>query len=269
MIEVDGRCCNHIVLIFLFTHFSLFFCFYMALDPAHDHIPDLQTMDSAMDVIMACVIGIFINLLDFETYRFPIPEEAISDEQRQKFQQDDFNAMTKIDRMACTYVRGLSWSLLEWLTNNIIVLKNDEEIDFGKMIEAYMLDICLALRTYKNRAQSQSIEGAPGCNLESLERQLTRLFMEESPLYSRLRDELDTEREALNFDTIGYTVKYRETARADEDNFSARSMIKLGLNLADTLYYKSIYGDIEEMLNDIDLINGSKQLTYIFLPVID
>ncbi len=214
---------------------------------------------------MACVIGIFINLLDFETYRFPIPEAAISKEEQRQFHQNDFNAMTKIDRMACTYVRGLSWSLLEWLTKNVIILKNDEEIDFSSMIKDYILDICLALWTYKSRAQSQSVEGAPGCNLESFERQLTHLFMEASPLYSRLRDELGTEKEALNFDTIGYTVKRREAGRADEDNFSVRSMIKLGLNPADMLYYKSIYGDIEEMLNDIDLINGSKQLTCISL----
>ena len=240
----------------------------MTLDPAHDHIPDLMTMDSVMDVIMACVIGIFTNLLDFETYLFPIPEDTISKEARQQFAKNDFNAITKIDRMACTYVRGVSWSLLEWLTKNVIVLKNDCEIDFDNMIETYILDICLALRTYKSRAESQSVMGAPGCNLESLERQLKRLFMEESPLYCRLRDELGMERETLNFDTTGYTVTRQETARTDDDSFSVRSMIKLGLNQADVLYYNSIYGDIEEMLDNINLINGSKCI-FLFQSLID
>jgi len=274
MIEVDGMYLKLHLIIFVFDIFVypfllFFFRFYTALDPAHNHIPDLKTMDSVVDVIMACVIGIFTNLLDFETYLFPIPEHTISDEERQQFEQDDFNAMTKIDRMACTYVRGLSWSLLEWLTKNIIVLKNDQDFDLGNMIETYILDLCLALWTYKSRAQAQSVNGVPGCNLESLERQLKRLFMEESPLCSRLQDELGTEREALNFDTIGYTVQRRETARMDEDHFSVHSMIKRGLNPADVLYYTSIYGDIDEMLEDITLINGSKQLMYISLAVID
>ena len=260
MIEVDGTCLkSHLI-------YPFFVCFYMTLDPAHDHIPDLKTMDSVMDVIMACVIGIFTNLLDFETYLFPIPEDTISEEERQQFSKDDFNVISKIDRMACTYVRGISWSLLEWLAKNIIVLKNGHEIDFGNMVETYILDICHVLWTYKSRAESQSIVGAPGCNLESLERQLKCLFMEESLLYSRLHDELGTERETLNFDTTGYAVNRQETAHTDEDSFSVRSLIKLGLNQADVQYYTSIYGDIEEMLDNIDLINGSE---FISLPVID
>jgi hypothetical protein len=35
-------------------------------------------MDSVMDIVAACVIGIFINVLDSDTYLFPISEEKIS-----------------------------------------------------------------------------------------------------------------------------------------------------------------------------------------------
>ena len=141
-------------------------------------------MASVMDIVTACVVGILINVLDTDTYLFPISEEKISNEGRQRFERDDFNAISKMDRMACTYVRGLSWSLLKWLEENFVFSENDREADFVELTNRLLVHSCIILWRLNRRITEQAVEGAPAGNLDYIKRQLEGLFNENFVLNS-------------------------------------------------------------------------------------
>ena len=144
-------------------------------------------MDSVMDIVSACMIGILINVLDTDTYLFPISEEKISKKWRQRFKRDDFNVMLKIDRMACTYICGLSWSLLRWLEENFVLLKNDREADFVELTNSLLVDSCIILWRFNRRIAEQSVEGAPACNLDPIKCQLEAVLYSAPQILSRIR----------------------------------------------------------------------------------
>lgn len=212
-------------------------------------------MNSVLDIVTACVVGILINILDTNTYLFPISEEKIPKERRQRFERDDFNAMSKMDRMACTYIRGLSWSLLKWLEENFVFSENDRKADFVELTNRLLVHSCITLWRFNRRMAEQSVEGAPACNLDSIKRQLEGLFNENTQLRTRFHEEFDKDAEAVDFEIFGYTVRRCEVAPPHKYDLSVERMIRLGLNPSDRLYYTSIYGDIDTMMNDICHVN--------------
>jgi hypothetical protein len=212
-------------------------------------------MASVMDIVTACVVGILINVLDTDTYLFPISEEKISNEGRQRFERDDFNAISKMDRMACTYVRGLSWSLLKWLEENFVFSENDREADFVELTNRLLVHSCIILWRLNRRITEQAVEGAPAGNLDYIKRQLEGLFNENTQLRTQFNKEFDKETDPVDFEVFGYTVRRCGVALPHKYDFSVECMIRLGLNPSDRLYYTSIYGDIDSMMNDICHIN--------------
>lgn len=242
MIELDGN-----------LYFTYIICFYLCpSDPAHEHAPVLANMDSVMDVLAACVIGIFINILEPETYCFPISDCNISDADRELFKRDDFNAMCKMDRMACTYVRGLSWSILQWLDETLILWENNRKVDFLELMNTVLLSVCGTLCTYKMKC----VDEGEGCTPLSLKRQLNGLFNEDTIIRSRFDNEYRKPPGATtDFNTSAYTVERREVILPHQYNFSVESMLRLGLNPSDRLYYSSIYGDIDTMMDEIKQSN--------------
>ena len=224
-----------------------------AIDPAHHHVPTVDNMDATMDLVTACIIGIFINVLDFETYHSPILDDVASDEERRQFTLNDVNAMSKIDRMACTYVRGLSWSLLIWLDETFIFSQNGLKADFVELTNTRLVNLCATLWRHKARVPYQMIEGTPGCNLHSLKRQLEGLFNEDTQVRSRFNNELQRfDDETADHATLSYTVERREVPLPSKHDFCVESMMRLGLNPSDGLYYRTIYGDVNAMFEDIN-----------------
>jgi hypothetical protein len=228
-------------------------------DPSLEHIPNLESMESVMDVIMACAIGIFINVLDMDTYRPPMSENSISEKNQEELRRNDFNAISQINRMSCTYTRGLSWSLLEWLDENLIFVLGRRECVFSEVIETYFVDLCLAIRSYKIQSEKRSNTNTSECKLPSVDHQLTHLFDSESRFHHRLMEEFDNESASMDFDISGYAVKRRQHPPIHKHELSVHSMILLGLNPADRLYYSSIHGDIESFLNKITNFDTCKR----------
>jgi len=225
-------------------------------------------MDSVMDIVATCIIGIFINVLDSDTYLFPISEEKISKEGRQQFERDDFNAMSKIDRMACTYICGLSWSLLRWLEENFVFSKNDQDADFVELMNSLLVHLCIILWKFNTWATEQSIEGAPACKLDSIKRQLQGLFNENTHPHTRFNKEFDKNTETVDFEIFDYTVTRCAVSHPHKYDLSVECMIRLGLNPSDKLYYTSIYGDIDTMMRDIYHINDGERYFYNCLDLI-
>ena len=212
-------------------------------------------MASVMDIVTACVVGILINILDTDTYLFPISEEKISNKGRQQFERDNFNAISKMDRMACTYVRGLSWSLLKWLEENFVFSENDWEADFVELTNRLLVHLCIILWRLNRWITEQAVEGAPVGNLDYIKCQLEGLFNENTQLRTQFNEQFDKETDPVDFEVFGYMVRHCRVALPHKYDFSVECMICLGLNPSDRLNYTSIYGDIDSMMNDICHIN--------------
>ena len=216
-----------------------------------------------MDVITACIIGIFINIFDPDTYLFPISESNLSDEERQRFAHSDFNAMSKIDRMACTYVHGLLWSLLERLHKILIFRLNGHETNFFELTTTILLEMCGYLWSYKMRTPGVSIDGTTGCNLRSLKRQLEGLFNEDTHIRAWLKNYLgNITTENTNLDTSIYTVEWREASQPHKHSSCVESMMHLGLNPSDNQYYMTVFNNIDTMMNNIKHINEGENYCY-------
>ena len=212
-------------------------------------------MASVRGIVTACVVGILINVLDTDTYLFPISEEKISNKGRQRFEQDDFNAISKMDRMACTYIRGLSWSLLKWLEENFVFSENNQEANFVELTNRLLVHSCIILWRLNRQITEQVVKGAPAGNLDYIKHQLEGLFNENTQLHTQFNEQFDKETDAMDFEVFRYTVRCCGVALPHKYDFSMECMICLSLNPSDRLYYTSIYGDIDSMMNNICHIN--------------
>ncbi|KIM40847.1 hypothetical protein M413DRAFT_27977 [Hebeloma cylindrosporum] len=233
--------------------------YHMALsqgsDPAREHVPDLENMDSLMDTITTCIMGIFTNMLDPDTYVLPISESNVTEEERLQFERDDFNGMIKIDRMACTYVRGLSWSLLNWLNRNFLLSNNDHIVDIVDLSNRLMLHLSISLWRNRTRPTDQAVNGVPAYNPDIIKRQLEGLFNEDSQIRSQFKENVEKDEEPTDFNTSGYTVKRRELPLSPIHLSSVDYFIGIGVNPSDKSYYESIYGNIENMLKAVKQMN--------------
>jgi len=208
-----------------------------------------------MDVVTVCVMGIFINILNPDTYRHPITGNNISDKDRQLFKRNNFNGISNRDRMASTYVRGLSRSLLDRLNETLIFRTKDGKTNFIDLTNTVLLDLCSTLWTYKTQVQ--------GWIMPLLKSELEGLFNDDMTMTSRLTDEFGKLKAgAMDLNMNEYTVERREITLPFEYDFSVESMMRLGLNPSDRLYYSSIYGDIETMMKAINQISMKVSNSY-------
>jgi hypothetical protein len=201
-----------------------------------------------MDVVTVCVMGILINILNPDTYRHPITGNNISDEDRQLFERNNFNGLSKTDRMTSTYVRGLSRSLLNRLNETLIFRIKDGKADFIDLTNTVLLDLCGTLWSYKTEAQ--------GWIMPLLKTELEGLFDDNTTMRSRLTTDFGKIKAgAMDLNMTEYTVERREITPPLECEFSVESMMHLGLNPSDRLFYLSIYGNIDTMMNAINHSN--------------
>jgi len=168
--------------------------------------------------------------------------------------------MSSIDRMACTYVRGLSWSLLNWLETTFDFFQNNTKIDFWELTNTLLIDFGADLRKNKEQANGQSPESEFGCTPHSLLRQLQGVFNEDTQIYFRFQNELAKFHEQRNISANSpYSIQRRQEHHALKQNFSVESMMRLGVNHSDKLYYASIYGNIDTMFKDINGTDKSQR----------
>jgi hypothetical protein len=160
----------------------------LCLDPDLEHLPDPTNMESLMDLISLCIIGVSINLLDFRTYTHRAAREEMTTLEKEQLSKFDCNGLSSSERQACQYVRGLALLMLQWIDDHYSVKDAD-----GKTVDGFAFH-CLfafieALRCYMELAEERKdISSAPNCTLESLEDQIDSLFPPDSH-YAKLRDQ--------------------------------------------------------------------------------
>jgi hypothetical protein len=141
------------------------------------------------------------------------------------------------------------------LEENFVFSENDREADFVELTNRLLVHSCIILWRLNRRITEQAVEGAPAGNLDYIKRQLEGLFNENTQLRTQFNEEFDKETDPVDFEVFGYTVRRCGVALPHKYDFSVECMIRLGLNPSDRLYYTSIYGDIDSMMNDICHIN--------------
>ena len=211
-------------------------------DPDMEHLPDPANMNSLMDLISLCIIGVLINVLDFRTYTHRVAGEEMSKFEKEQLARFDCNGLSASERQACQYVRGLALQMLRWIDSHYCV-KNAE----GEAIPTFALT-CLftfveALRSYMIEAEErEDISSAPNCTLASLDNQIKCLFPPNSPqgkIHSQVADSIGDVTYLLP-NTKEYTVSERRKPEKPSSRISLEGAMLLGETLADRRFTEGL-----------------------------
>jgi len=203
------------------------------LDPDVEHLPNPAKMDSLMDLISLCIIGVLINVLDFRTYTHRAAGEKMTEFEKEQLSRFDCNGLSSSERQGCQYVRGLALRMLLWIDNHYCV-KDDE----FKIVRGFAFN-CLftfveALRSYMKEAERQEgISSVPNCTFVSLDAQIGSLFPPDSP-QGVIRSQV-----AKSILHIGYllpkTTKYTVTESKKPEKPAFRISLEEAMLLGETV----------------------------------
>ena len=207
------------------------------LDPNVEHLPNPANMDSLMDLILLCIIGVLINVLDFRTYTYcaTYAREEMSKFEKEQLSEFDYNGLSLSERQACQYVCGLALRMLQWIDDHYCV--KDAE---GQIVHAFTFN-CLftyveALRTYMKEADEwEDISSTPNCTLVFLNNQIESLFPSHSPLgviHSQVAGSIVQINHLLP-KTKKYTVTESKKPKKPSSRISLKEAMLLGETVAD------------------------------------
>ena len=109
--------------------------------------------------------------------------------------------MSSIDRMACIYIHGLSWSLLNWLEMTFNFFQNNTKIDSLELMNMLLINFSADLWKNKEQANGQTPESEFGCTPHSLLHQLQGVFNKDMQIYFRFQNKLAKFHERRNIST--------------------------------------------------------------------
>lgn len=148
--------------------------------PETFHIPHVETVDGALDLFSVCFLVIFGNVLDFRTYSAP-------DGQRlDNKNPHDVNGIAIEERYNMCTARGVCIELLRWWSSKYRMRHTDvRSMDsmapphaktYDDFPITFILEEAVLLQEYKNRAQLENREGAPGCTVSKLHDQISNVL---------------------------------------------------------------------------------------------
>ena len=148
------------------------------LDPDVEHLPNPAEMNSLMDLISLCIIGVLINVLDFRTYTHRAAGKEMSKFEKEQLSKFDCNGLSSSERQTCQYVRGLALRMLQWIDDHYCVKDAEAETVRGFAFNC-LFTFVEALRIYIRDAEQEGV-GAPNCTLVSFNDQIKSLFPPDS-----------------------------------------------------------------------------------------
>ncbi|KAF8148492.1 hypothetical protein B0H34DRAFT_679810, partial [Crassisporium funariophilum] len=204
-------------------------------DPDLEHLPDPGDMNSLMDLILLCIIGVTINLLDFRTYTHRAAKEEMTEWEKEQLAKFDCNGLSSSERQACQYVRGLGLFMLHWIDDHYSVKDADCRIVDGFAFHCLFAFID-GIKCYMELAEAQKdISSAPNCTLESLEDQIKSLFPPDS-LHAKLRGQASDSAATVAHllpQTTGYTVSEIKKPEKPASRISLEKAMLLGETMTD------------------------------------
>jgi len=222
------------------------------VDPDRDHVPDLKSVDSLMDVLALSFLGIMSNVLDFRTYRYPerAADEPLTDDENELMKAYDLNAMNRMERTLCMYVRAMGWKIQEWVKRHYALENADGEpgnLDSFIMGRGYNAHMICAILQYKLQADLQKVKGAPGCTYERLKSQIDRVVIPNSILGREVEMRLRSKDHTLNMDqdVRGLKLNLYSAPVKPKNSLSTKELIAMGESVADDDYRAGVEGNFK------------------------
>lgn len=136
------------------------------------HVPDITKEESFIDLLVACSLGVLINVLCHLTYTAPGLDRtwAMDESQMHLWNQYDVNGLSEDDRKLLCLARGQSIELISWLSTTYST--GILGMSVQKMFSTALVDICKTLCDYKWRADKKKFPCSPDFTLGRLKIQI-------------------------------------------------------------------------------------------------
>jgi hypothetical protein len=143
---------------------------------------------SLVDVFSLCNYCVLANVLDYNTYQFPLSNgRRPTTSQFHLRTRYDYNALSPAKRRYYSYVRGLARNFISWLQAHYMITPSKQQDPTGEPLnetscglkdisERYLLQQSCAILNYKHQAEQQMLPGVPNCKAVDVQRQLWLLF---------------------------------------------------------------------------------------------
>jgi hypothetical protein len=169
------------------------------------HLPDLMRFRSLVDVLALCNFCILANVLDYNTYQFPLSKGGKPmPRQLQLRARYDYNALSPVKCRYYTYIRGLAFNFMNWLITQFDIIstkENPDEASLCDLILEYMENQAYGILHYKQKAEAQKIDGIVNCKAADVKTQLAYLFDDAQGFPGHM----DTDNESLSgYDTLSF-----------------------------------------------------------------
>ena len=168
------------MLVCCFFIFIFNYCINFTLALANiPHIPKLDSMQSFMGLITLCFLVIAGNILDPRTYRYldVEPNGTPTADDVDKMKHFDLNDMDAGNRMQCSYARGITWRIIQWIEDSY-EMYGTVDLMINAIILSYFTTLSKKILLYKRLAQNANIQGVTNCTYELLEAQIDLCFDE-------------------------------------------------------------------------------------------
>ena len=208
-----------------------------------------------MGLLAISTLGIFMNILDFDTYCLPGDYGWRKYTKEQLLTLGDSNAMSIADRVACSLARGMSLSLQGWIQANFSISDANNEVrDMNGFIMSYITNHLYGIWDYKMLMMPHPILGAPNCNPMSLCLISDFTFPHGSPIiasYTRMARECI----AMNYPSpvvYGHHIHRLPTPVHKPWNLSFNTLMKMGTHnkLDMNFYHEGIFAGEEGAISD-------------------
>jgi hypothetical protein len=124
------------------------------------HLPDLMRFRSLIDVLALCNFCVLANVLDYNTYQFPLSKGG-KPTARKVYLQDryDYNALSPVKRRYYSYMCGVAFNFMNWLISEFDIVSTKEspdELNLSELLMDYLDNQAYGILNYKQKAELSS-----------------------------------------------------------------------------------------------------------------
>lgn len=144
-----------------------------------EHLPRIVDVQSVVDVFSLCAMVILTNAFSNETYEYvgiEVPN-SVNMVLRSVY---DLNRMTAVERKRCSFMRGLAWEIVEWVSQRHRLTTTLGAIHdiYSELFVPFMGNLCVAIWNYKLTSNDANSVGCLKCDPEDLWDQMQSCFVQ-------------------------------------------------------------------------------------------
>jgi hypothetical protein len=160
---------------------------------------------SLVDVFALCNFCILANVLDYNTYQFPLSKGGKPAPRELHLRaRYDYNALSPVKRRYYTYIRGVAYNFINWLSSQFDIIhtkENPDKTGISDVFVAHLETQAYAILNYKKKAEAQRINGVVNCKAADVKTQLDLLFRDIEGFPSHMDSDFD---DLSRYDTFSF-----------------------------------------------------------------